>query len=124
MKKKFLKSENMLECYANYATMSAGVVEISVGQQSGSSLQFSQANYTASIREHAAVSTPVITVTLATLPASPPTFSFATGNNNNAFSINNQGMDPVIYLDCNNYTLLALIILKKLASLYLKSMQF
>ncbi|WAR00850.1 DS-like protein [Mya arenaria] len=67
-----------------------GVVEVSVGSVN-SQLQFTQTNYTGSVQEHSPKGTSVISVTLSTTPAIPTIFSFATGNNNNAFSIDNQG---------------------------------
>lgn len=69
----------------------SGVVEITVGTGGGNSLLFKNQNYTATLHEHAPVGTRVITVELQNQP-SDVTFSFASGNDDNAFTINTAGM--------------------------------
>ena len=67
-----------------------GVVEITVGTGGTNNLVFKNQNYSTSIHEQARYGTQVIRVELENQPA-VVTFSFASGNDDNAFTINSLG---------------------------------
>lgn len=54
-------------------------------------LQFKNDNYSTSIQEHAVEGTEVIQVALHSPPSGGVTYSFASGNHDNAFTIDNNG---------------------------------
>ena len=75
--------------YKTSVSIFLGVVEISVGEVNNN-LQFKNSNYSTKIQEHADLYTRVIQVELTSSP-NPITFNFASGNQNGAFAINNNG---------------------------------